>query len=112
MFKTLPFVAANEFALPNLPVEIWVIILRCLDPRSLLTAARSFELWERITRGDRVLRKTLKKQLQLEKLRRREMLNQGLLIPINRKASGGLFGSNANKILRPQYKHHNTRRKK
>ncbi|KAJ3656175.1 hypothetical protein Zmor_015271 [Zophobas morio] len=108
MFHILPFVAASEFALPNLPVEIWVIILRCLDPRSLVTATRSVDRWERITRGDPVLSKTLKKQLLLEKrTRREEMLIRGLVIFINRTAFGG-----ANKILRPQNKHHNTRRRK
>ncbi|KAJ3656178.1 hypothetical protein Zmor_015274 [Zophobas morio] len=100
MYQILPFVVAGEFALANLPVEIWAIILRCLDPCSLLTAARSIDLWERIIQGDLVLRKTLKKQLLLEQRRRREeMLNPGLLISIERRGSGGLFGSNVNKIL-------------
>ncbi|KAJ3641469.1 hypothetical protein Zmor_027976 [Zophobas morio] len=103
MYKILPFAATVEFALPNLPVEIWANILRCLDPSSLLTAARSNDLWDRITQGDPVLRKTVRDQLVLEKRRRREeMLNPGLLLSITRNGSGRLFGSNASTILRTQ----------
>ncbi|KAJ3659090.1 hypothetical protein Zmor_010797 [Zophobas morio] len=104
MYKILPFVPAVEFALPNLPVELWASILKCLDPSSLLTAARSNDLWERITQGDPVLRKSVKDQLVLEKRRRREeMLNPGLLLSVTRKGSGRLFGSNASKVLRTQF---------
>ncbi|KAJ3662526.1 hypothetical protein Zmor_006871 [Zophobas morio] len=97
MYKIFPFVPAVEFSLPNLPVELWTIILRCLDPTSLLTAARSNDLWKQIAQGDPVLRKTIKDQRVLEKRRRREeMLSPGLLLSITRD------GPNATKIVRRQ----------
>ncbi|KAJ3645871.1 hypothetical protein Zmor_023494 [Zophobas morio] len=103
MYTILPFVPAVEFALPSLPVELWARILRCLDPASLLTAARSIDLWKRIIQGDPVLRRTVRHQKVLEKRRRRdEMLNPGLLLFITRDESGRLFGSNATKVLRTQ----------
>ncbi|KAJ3650257.1 hypothetical protein Zmor_021955 [Zophobas morio] len=103
MYKILPFVPDVEFALPNLPVEIWAIILRCLDPSSLLTAVSSNDLWKHIAQGDPVLRKTIKDQRVLEKRRRREeMLNPGLLISVTRNGPGGVFGPNGTKIVRRQ----------
>ncbi|KAJ3650260.1 hypothetical protein Zmor_021958 [Zophobas morio] len=103
MYKILPFVPNVEFALPNLPVEIWAIILRCLDPSSLLTAVSSNDLWKHIAQGDLVLRKTIKDQRVLEKRRRREeMLNPGLLISVTRNGPGGVFEPNATKIVRRQ----------
>ncbi|KAJ3662562.1 hypothetical protein Zmor_006905 [Zophobas morio] len=103
MYKILPFVPAVEFALPNLPVELWAIILRCLDPSSLLTAAGSNVLWKQIAQGDPVLRKTIKDQRVLKKRRGRdEMLNPGLLISITRDGPGRLLGFNATKIVRRQ----------
>ncbi|KAJ3649213.1 hypothetical protein Zmor_020967 [Zophobas morio] len=104
MYQILPFVPAAEFVLPDLPVELWASILRCLDPSSLLNATRSNDLWERIAQGDPVLRKTVKDQLVLEKRRRREeMLNPGLSFSTTREGSGRLFGSNASKVLRTQF---------
>ncbi|KAJ3649210.1 hypothetical protein Zmor_020964 [Zophobas morio] len=104
MYQILPFVTASEFALPDLPVELWANILRCLDPSSLLTATRSSDPWKRIAQGDPVLRKTVKNQLVLEKRKRREeMLNPGLLLSITREGSGRLFGSNTGKVLRTQF---------
>ncbi|KAJ3649211.1 hypothetical protein Zmor_020965 [Zophobas morio] len=104
MYQILSFVPAGEFALPDLPVELWASILRCLDPSSLLTATRSSDLWKSIAQGDPVLRKTVKNQRVLEKRRRREeMLNPGLLYSITREESGRLFGSNAGKVLRTQF---------
>ncbi|KAJ3662528.1 hypothetical protein Zmor_006873 [Zophobas morio] len=103
MYKIFPFVPAVEFSLPNLPVELWAIILRCLDPTSLLTAARSNDLWKQIAQGDPVLRKTIKDQRVLEKRRRREeMLSPGLLLSITRDGPGRWFGPNATKIVRRQ----------
>ncbi|KAJ3662561.1 hypothetical protein Zmor_006904 [Zophobas morio] len=103
MYKILPFVTTVEFAMPNLPAELWAIILRCLDPTSLLAAARSNVLWKQIAQGDPVLRNTIKDQRVLEKRRRREeMLNPGLLLSITRDGPGKLFGPIANKIVRRQ----------
>ncbi|KAJ3649215.1 hypothetical protein Zmor_020968 [Zophobas morio] len=104
MYQILPFVTAVEFALPDLPVELWTSILRCLDPYSLLNATRSNDWWERIAQGDPLLRNIVKDQLLLEKRRRREeMLNPGLSLSITREGSGRLFGSNARKVLRTQF---------
>ncbi|KAJ3655723.1 hypothetical protein Zmor_014843 [Zophobas morio] len=103
MYKILPFLADVEFALPNLPVELWAIILRCLDPPSLLTAVSSNDLWKHIAQGDPVLRKTIKDQRMLDKRRRREeMLNPGLLISLTTSGPGGVFGPNTTKIVRRQ----------
>ncbi|KAJ3662559.1 hypothetical protein Zmor_006902 [Zophobas morio] len=103
MYKIFPFVPGVEFAVPNFPVELWAIILRCLDPTLLLAAARSNDLWKQIAQGDPVLRKTIKDQRVLEKRRRlEEMLNPGLLISITRDGPGKLFGSNATKIVQRQ----------
>ncbi|KAJ3666097.1 hypothetical protein Zmor_001552 [Zophobas morio] len=100
----LPFVTAPEFALPNLPTELWTIILRSLDPSSLIIAVKSIDLWKRISQEDSVLRQTVKNQLLLEKRRRREnMLNPGLLLSITREGAGRLFASNARKIIRLQF---------
>ncbi|XP_063920787.1 uncharacterized protein LOC135135626 [Zophobas morio] len=103
MYRILPFVCAAESVLPDLPVELWATILRCLDPSSLLAAVRSNDLWDRVTQGVPVLRRTIKDQLALEKQRRREeMLNPRLLLSITREGSGRLFGSNGNKVVRRQ----------
>ncbi|KAJ3645870.1 hypothetical protein Zmor_023493 [Zophobas morio] len=102
MYKILPFIPV-EFALPNLPVELWTIILRCLDPTSLLTAVSSNDLWKYIAQGDPVLRKTIKDQRVLEKRRRREeMLNPGLLISVTTSGPGGVFGPNTTKTVQRQ----------
>ncbi|KAJ3650263.1 hypothetical protein Zmor_021961 [Zophobas morio] len=103
MYKILPFVPDVEFALPNLPVELWAVILRCLDPSSFLTAVSSNDLWKHIAQGDPVLRTTIKDQRVLEKRRRREeTLNPGLLISVTRNGPGGVFEPNATKIVRRQ----------
>ncbi|KAJ3655722.1 hypothetical protein Zmor_014842 [Zophobas morio] len=103
MYKILPVIPDVEFALLNLSVELWTIILRCLNPTSLLIAVSSNDLRKHIAQGDPVLRKTIKDQRVLEKRRRREeMLNPGLLISVTTSGPGGVFGPNTTKIVRRQ----------
>ncbi|KAJ3628864.1 hypothetical protein MTP99_013302 [Tenebrio molitor] len=89
MFKILPFLAVSNLVLPNgnsLPVELWALILRFLDPASLLIAARSNTHWSSICKGDPVLRTKVRRQLALERQRyQEEMLNPGRLITVKRE---------------------------
>ncbi|CAG9859423.1 unnamed protein product [Phyllotreta striolata] len=65
MYSLLPhFDTPSE--LLTLPVELWLNILRMLDPISLLTAVRACPAWMRISEDDSILKKTLKTARKLE----------------------------------------------
>ncbi|KAH0821015.1 hypothetical protein GEV33_001776 [Tenebrio molitor] len=89
MYQILPFLSAANLVLPDcstLPVELWAIILRLLDPASLLTAVQTSSYWKRICQGDPVLRSTIRTQLNIERRRQQEeILNPGLLITVTRE---------------------------
>ncbi|KAJ3619276.1 hypothetical protein MTP99_004970 [Tenebrio molitor] len=88
MFQILPFRAGSNLVLPNgnsLPVELWALILRFLDPASLLTAAGTSSYWSSVCKGDPVLKATVRRQMMVERERYlNEMLNPGLsiIVPI------------------------------
>ncbi|KAH0814138.1 hypothetical protein GEV33_008653 [Tenebrio molitor] len=89
MFQILPFRAGSNLVLPNgnsLPVELWALILRFLDPASLLTAAGTSSYWSSVCKGDPVLKATVRRQMMVERERYlNEMLNPGLSIISNRR---------------------------
>nr|CAD7204298.1 unnamed protein product [Timema douglasi] len=54
----------------HLPLEITIIILRLLDPRSLLSAALVSRKWLQLCRSDAVLRSKVRRQLRKERRER------------------------------------------
>ncbi|CAH1371832.1 unnamed protein product [Tenebrio molitor] len=103
MFQIRPFLSAASFVLPNcpnLPVELWAMILRFLDPASLLTIVKASPYWSSISKGDPVLSATVRRQLTAERERHQaEILNPGLLITVRREEPGGVFQSNGRKTV-------------
>ncbi|KAJ8917705.1 hypothetical protein NQ315_005154 [Exocentrus adspersus] len=75
MFRILPI--AEVFILPYLPVEMWSTILRLLDLKSLLAAARADKTWMAVCQGDPVLRKKLRQAIYEE----REQVKNFMLDP-------------------------------
>ncbi|RZC38658.1 uncharacterized protein BDFB_002379 [Asbolus verrucosus] len=104
MYQVLPFVAAINLALPdciNIPVEIWSMIFRLLDPVSLLTATRTYSLWNDIILGDPVLKEKIHQHLEMERSKRQqEIFNPGLMMSVTRSGPDGLFQTNGKKVVR------------
>ncbi|XP_056640300.1 uncharacterized protein LOC130447484 [Diorhabda sublineata] len=67
MFRIIPVIAASCFDLPGLPVELWITILRLLDPKSLLATTRADVRWRNICLGDCILRNRLQEILKMER---------------------------------------------
>ncbi|KAH1005837.1 hypothetical protein HUJ04_006750 [Dendroctonus ponderosae] len=79
---------------------MWCLILRLLDAESLLAAARSSPLFDRVVKGDPVLKKTLQAAIQMEQREIMERLTRpGMAASISRDEHAMLFGSNRQKIV-------------
>ncbi|KAJ8923340.1 hypothetical protein NQ315_001898 [Exocentrus adspersus] len=104
MFHILPI--AEVFILPFLPVEMWSTILRLLDLKSLLAAARTDKTWMAVCQGDPVLRKKLSQAIREEELYvKKFMLDPGLSAKILRQVpSTKNYASNLKKIVISQPK--------
>lgn len=98
MYRLVPLVSACTTIFPILPVEVWCLILRALDGKSLLATVRSASYFGNIVRGDPVLRKTLRDAVKDAKREMSEWLNRpGMALTITREGSDRLFGSNCRK---------------
>ncbi|KAJ8917709.1 hypothetical protein NQ315_005158 [Exocentrus adspersus] len=99
MFRILPI--AEVFILPFLPVEMWSIILRLLDLKSLLAAARADKTWMAVCQGDPVLRKRLRQAIYEEREQVKNfMLDPGLSVKVTRLVpSTTNFTQNLKKIM-------------
>lgn len=96
MYQLLPFVTACATALPTLPVEMWCLILRLLDAKSLLSAVRSSTYLKSIAQGDPILKKTSEDAIMEEQ---RELLSLARYNPVSvtRTERSRLFGTNCTK---------------
>ncbi|KAJ8927387.1 hypothetical protein NQ314_020162, partial [Rhamnusium bicolor] len=98
MFSVLPF--ALSFQLGILPVEMWSIIFRLLDTKSLLAGARSHKLWLNVCRGDPILRRRLHFALKEEKNYFHNMIiNPKMVTTVSRKLPSRKYGTNVQKSV-------------
>lgn len=104
MYQLLSIIVYTT-VLPQLPVEVWCIILRLLDPASLLVTIRAVSFFNSIVQGDPVLRKSLRDAIDQENRKRLEMLTQPkMAVEISRQDFSRLFGSNVQKSIRSNRK--------
>lgn len=105
MYQLLSIISVYTTVLPQLPVEVWCIILRLLDPASLLVTIRAVSFFNSIVQGDPVLRKSLRDAIDQENRKRLEMLTQPkMAVEISRQDFSRLFGSNVQKSIRSNRK--------
>ncbi|KAK9745813.1 hypothetical protein QE152_g6646 [Popillia japonica] len=88
----------------ELPVELIAVILRYLDPESLLNVVKTYHICKDVCLGDPVLRQRVKMLLKTK--RRQEVarrVNPALGVTVSRTEPATMFGRNAEKIaeLRP-----------
>ena len=84
----------------ELPVEVLSIILRLLDGNSLLSAVISDSHIMHVCKGDKFLRKQLRRQVS--KVKREEQLrltNPNYGVCVIRLTAGKIFGENVNKRI-------------
>ena len=99
MYQLLPFVSAYTTVLPNLPVEIWCIILKLLDYASLLTTIRTFPFLYSIAQGDSALRRMVKDATKEEQKQIFAQWTQpGMKTRVSRKDYARLFSTNVSKV--------------
>ncbi|CAG9760987.1 unnamed protein product [Ceutorhynchus assimilis] len=65
MYSLLPFTTTSM--LPEMPIEVWCNILRMLDSKSLLSAARSLSSFSSMAREDPILRQKVRTAIKEEK---------------------------------------------
>ncbi|KAH1029487.1 hypothetical protein HUJ05_002718 [Dendroctonus ponderosae] len=76
------------------------VISELLDAKSLLAAARSSSLFDRVVKGDPVLKKTLESAIRIEQQEIMEPLTRpGMAASISRDEHAMLFGTNSQKIV-------------
>ncbi|KAJ8917442.1 hypothetical protein NQ315_005489 [Exocentrus adspersus] len=99
MFRILPI--AEVFILPFLPVELWSTILRLLDLKSLLAAARTDRTWMAVCQGDPVLKKRLRRAVHEEEQEMQKfMLDPGLSTRVVRQVPASKsYAANLRKIV-------------
>ena len=105
MYQLLPIICAYTTVyctvLPQLSVEVWCIILRLLDPASLLVTVRTVSYFDSIVQGDPILRKSLRKAVHQEnKDKLKMLLNPSMGLEIIRQGLPRLFGINVQKTTR------------
>ncbi|RZB39121.1 F-box-like domain containing protein, partial [Asbolus verrucosus] len=49
----------------QLPVEMWCMIFRFLDPVSLIKASRAHPFWDSVIRGDSILMERIRQYLEM-----------------------------------------------
>lgn len=105
MYQLLPIICAFTTVLPQFPVEVWCIILRLLDPASLLVTVRTVSYFDSIVQGDPILRKSLREAVDQENKNKFQMLIQpNMAVEIIRQDFPRLFGINVQKSIRSKRK--------
>ena len=100
MYQLLPLVCAYSSIIPTLPVELWCLILRMLDPTSLVAAVRSSGYLQSVVQGDFTLRKKFQDGIQEEQKKIFQTLTQpGMAVRISRKDQARLFSTNSQKTV-------------
>ncbi|KAK9745816.1 hypothetical protein QE152_g6645 [Popillia japonica] len=83
----------------ELPVELIAVILRYLDPESLLNVVKTYHICKDVCLGDPILRqrlKTLLKSKTRQEVARR--VNPALGVAVSRTEPATMFGRNAEKL--------------
>ncbi|CAG9760988.1 unnamed protein product [Ceutorhynchus assimilis] len=65
MYTLLPFITTGM--VPEMPIEVWCVILRLLDSKSLLSTVRSSSSFSSMARGDPILRQKVRNAIKEEK---------------------------------------------
>ncbi|KAJ8946401.1 hypothetical protein NQ318_011809 [Aromia moschata] len=100
MFQLLPIYETSCVFLQLLPVELCCIILRYLDPRSLLASVRAHKSWTAMCRGDPVLRQRLRSALREEReLLRKTIIDPRVTMTISRDVATGTYRRNVKKSV-------------
>ena len=98
MYQLLPFISAYTTALPNLPVEIWCVILKRLDPTSLFTVVRTSSFFYFVAQGESTLREMVRNATEQEQQHMFALLTQpGMSTTITRQDYARLFDKNVKK---------------
>ncbi|CAG9769196.1 unnamed protein product [Ceutorhynchus assimilis] len=100
MYSLLPFITVS--LLPEMPIEVWCIILRLLDSKSLLSAVRSSSFFSTMARGDPILKQKVRIAIKEEK---EEIVAQlarpGVTTTVERSSTqpSGLYSKNVQKNI-------------
>ena len=98
MYQLLPFFAACSTVLHTLPIEVWCLILRKLDRKSLLATVRSLDFLNFVVQGDLLLRENVKQAIKEENEECLSYLTRpGMSAAVTRKERAQLFGTNGEK---------------
>ncbi|CAG9760866.1 unnamed protein product [Ceutorhynchus assimilis] len=97
MYSLLPFITTSM--LPEMPIEVWCIILRLLDSKSLLSVVRCSSSFSSMARGDSILRQKVRIAIKEEKEEIVARLRRpGIGTRVDRSSKqSGLFSKNSQK---------------
>ncbi|CAG9760983.1 unnamed protein product [Ceutorhynchus assimilis] len=97
MYSLLPFITTDM--LPEMPIEVWCIILRMLDSKSLLSGVRSSSYFSSMARGDPILRQKVRRAFKEEKEEIVARLRRpGIATRVDRPSKqSGLYSKNSQK---------------
>lgn len=102
LFQLLPstIYSGSQSMTDHLPTELCANILRFTDSESLLNAVLVNRSWMRVCKGDPVLRKRIRMQIQ-ETLHLQEeiLMNPSRTVNVSRSKPGKIFGKNVVKIV-------------
>ncbi|CAG9769197.1 unnamed protein product [Ceutorhynchus assimilis] len=85
-----------------MPIEVWCVVLRLLDSKSLLSAVRSSSFFSTMARGDPILKKKVRIAIKEEK---EEIVAQlarpGVMTTVERSSTkqSGLYAKNVQKKI-------------
>ena len=100
MYQLLPFVCVYASTISKLPVELWCLILKMLEPTSLVATVRSSTYLESVVLGDSILRKTFQDGIKEEQRKIFQTLTKpGMAVRITRKDQARLFSTNTQKTV-------------
>ncbi len=91
-----PFlVPDNLFSLRHLPVEMFAMVLRCLDPVTLVSCCLVNSEWANVCGGDRVLQESVRQQVKKHcREERRQLVDPKYGVTIKRQQPAKMFGKN------------------
>lgn len=99
LFSTSAFISP-EADLADLPLELSTMILRMLDPQSLVSALLVNRSWSKICRSDNVLRERIRKQLKKKRREQKKfLLDPSYGINVVRNSGSNLFNINVIKSV-------------
>ncbi|KAL1510033.1 hypothetical protein ABEB36_004689 [Hypothenemus hampei] len=100
MYQLLPIVSAICCFLPTFPTEVWCLIFRHLDQKSLLAVFRSCTEFSALIEGDPLLRVRVRKAQKQEQRKLMDQLTKpGTVASVTRLERARLFNTNCAKKI-------------